>query len=153
VDGAQPGGDGPDRLLSAGPPGVADGDLAGKGGREQPLRLVVGAPGEDAGRRVTIRQPREADALAFEVDAGASRVPLQVLVVDAERQPSELVAPDEVGRSTGGHVCDDRRDGIVAQRVEGGEVGEVGIRHLARGPYAASPAGGHPIHGPPFRGR
>ena len=145
VDGAQAGGDGLDRLRPASSPRVADRGLAGDRGGEQPLRLGVRAGGEDAWCRMAMRDPLEPDPLAVEVDARASRVPLQVLIADAERQPAELVAPDEVGGAAPGQLRDDPRNRIVAKGVEGGEVSEVRIRHLERGRYAASYEGGSSV--------
>lgn len=66
---------------------------------------------------MAIRDPLEADPLAFEVDAGASRIPLQKLIVDPKRQSTEIISPDEVGRTVTCKLRDDLGNGIISKRV------------------------------------
>jgi hypothetical protein len=48
---------------------------------------------------------------------GGSRIPLQVLIVEAKRQPTEFVSPDKVGRAVSRELHDDIRNGIISRRV------------------------------------
>ena len=117
MDGSKAGGDSPNRLRSARSPGVAHGALAVKRRCEEPLRLIVRARGDDPWCWVAIRDPVEAGPLAFEVDAGASRSPLQELIVDPKRQSTEIISPDEVGRAVTCKLRDDLGNGIISKRV------------------------------------
>jgi hypothetical protein len=79
---------------------------------------------------MTTGEPVETDALAVEVNAGATRVPLHEPVVDAERQAAELVAPHQVDRTACCELDHDCGDRFVTERVLPGETGEVGFRHV-----------------------
>ena len=129
VDRTQPGGDGPNRFGATNTPRIADGWLTWHGGGDEPLGVDITAGGEDLRGWVSGRDPLETDAFPLEVDAGATRVPLDEPIVDLERQPAQIVAPDEVGRSAVGELEHDGRNGIVAERVQRGERGEVWFDH------------------------
>ena len=73
------------------------------------------------------RQPREPPPLAIQVDPRPARVPLHEPAREPEREPAQLVAPHELDGSARGQLEDSRRDRLAAQRVERGEVREVGL--------------------------
>jgi len=74
------------------------------------------------------RQPFEPHALALEVDPGPTRVPLHEAVVEAEGQPAQLVAPDELDVASFGQLAHDLRDWIITQD-EPCQIGEVRPAH------------------------
>ena len=76
------------------------------------------------------RDPIETDALALEIDSCVSRTPLHELVVDAERQTTEIVAPDQFGVASCGDFEHDVGDWVVAERVLLSETGEVRLIHV-----------------------
>ncbi len=77
--------------------------------------------------------PPQPVAFEGEIDRRRVRVPLDVAIPGTEREPAEVVAPDELGFGARGVVDDDRRDRSVAERMPFGEMGEVRITHRGDG--------------------
>jgi len=118
VDSPQALSDRVDRFRATCPPLITNGRFAGNRLRDEPLGFIVAAVGDNPGCGMPPSYPLEADTLAVEIDTCATRIPLHEPVADPKRQPTEFIAPDQVGHTTVRQLGHDIGERIIPKCVD-----------------------------------